>query len=495
MIPMNVKHPRSSRTALPALMWLGLLLASCGQERSVIVGFHERPGSPGQALVQRAGGMVRHTYRLIPAFAARLPEEVVAELKNDPNVAYVEEDAIVTAPSPLLNDMQYDASWGVEHIGSQEAHDRNVKGAGVKIAVLDTGIDYNHPDLDGNFMGGDNFISIDPDNHDPFDDSWNSHGTHVAGVIAAEEDGEGVVGVAPETSIFAVKVLDGAGFGTVSAVIAGIEWAVANEMDVANVSVEVGMHFQSLEQACNAAYDAGLLLVAAAGNTFGGDVMYPAGYESVIAVTATNMDDLPLSLSPVGPELELAAPGAGIYSTTANGSYDLLSGTSQAAPHVAGVAALVLSSGFDQDLNGDGTVDNRDIRLRLQETALDLGEPGVDSVYGYGLVSAGAADPESPVSHLVVTRLRGPPGASAKTATLSDGVFEIRIISDGLIKLDVEVFEEDVHLKELSRSYNFCPKGSSQATFQMDSTASILTVVFVPRGRPGASADVYIESL
>jgi subtilisin len=215
----------------------------------------------------------------------------------------------------------------------------------------------------------------------------------------------------------------------------------------------------------------------------------------VIGVTATNMDDLPLSLSPVGPELELAAPGAGIYSTTANGNYDLLSGTSQAAPHVTGVAALALSSGFDQDLNDDGTVDHRDIRLRLQETALDLGEPGKDSLYGYGLVSAGAADPESQEYHLVVTRLRGHPWASAKTLPLADGVFEITIISNGLIKIDVEVFEEDAHLKELSRSYNFCPKDFSQATFQIDSTASTLRVVFVPRGRPGASADVYIESL
>ncbi|UCF78700.1 MAG: S8 family serine peptidase, partial [Candidatus Eiseniibacteriota bacterium] len=340
-----------------------------------------------------------------------------------------------------------------------------------------------------------NFISLDPDNHDPCDDSSNSHGPHVAGIIAAEHNGEGVVGVAPEASIYAIKVLDGAGFGSVSTVIAGIEWALAHGMDVASVSIQVGMHFQSLEQACNAAYDAGLLLVAAAGNTFGGDVMYPAAYDSVIGVTATNMDDLPLSLSPVGPELELAAPGAAIPSTIAGGGYGLLSGTSQAAPHVAGVAALVLSSGFEQDLNGDGTVDHRDIRLRLQETALDMGEPGLDPVYGYGLLSAGAAGPASPVSHLSVTRLPGTPWASAKSATLSDGVFEITIVNDGLPRIDVEVFEDDVHLKELSEFYNFCATGSSEVTFQMDSTAPTLVVVFVPRGRPGASADVYIERL
>ncbi|MGW8322300.1 MAG: S8 family peptidase, partial [Thermodesulfobacteriota bacterium] len=391
--------------------------------------------------------------------------------------------------------MEYEDAWGVSHIGSNALHEQNIRGAGVKIALLDTGIDYNHPDLDGNFVGGDNFISVDPDNHDPFDDSWDSHGTHVAGVVAAERNGEGVVGVAPEASIYGIKVLDGAGFGTLSSLIAGIEWAVAHEMDLANMSLEVGMDFASLEQACAAAEEAGLLIVAAAGNSFGDELMYPARYGSVIAVTATGMDDAALPLSAVGAEMELAAPGDGIYSTTVNGGYGLLTGTSQAAPHVTGVAALVLSSGFNQDLDGDGIVNQSDVRLRLRQTALDLGEPGMDSVYGYGLVSAAAAGPLNPVTQLVLTRLRGLPWRSAKTATLSDRVFEITITNESLAKIDVRVCEGGVFLKDLSTSYHFCPPKPSEVAFQLDATGTTYHVDFVPRGRLGGLADVTIEGL
>lgn len=472
-----------------------LLLGACGQERAVILGFHDEPGSSERALVEGNGGFVSRVFRLIPALAVRLPEEVLADLRQHPNVAYLEEDATVTAVAPVAAGLEVEDSWGVTHIGSIALHDQNIRGAGVKVAVLDTGIDYNHPDLDGNFVGGDNFISLDPDNHDPYDDSWNSHGTHVAGIIAAEQNGEGVVGVAPEASLYAVKVLDGAGFGSVSSLIAGIEWAVANGMDVANMSIEVGMDFASLEQACAAAESAGLLIVAAAGNTFGDEIMYPARYDSVIAVTATGKDDSILSFSPVGPETELAAPGDAIYSATASGGYDFRTGTSQAAPHVTGVAALVLSSGFDQDLNGDGRVDQGDVRLQLSETALDLGDPGFDPVYGYGLVSAAAADPLNLVSHLVLTRLKGPPKASAKTATLSDRVFEITIVNESLAKIDVRVFEDGVFLKEPSTSYAFCPQKPSEVTFQLDATGTTFVVDFVPRGRLGGAADVYVESL
>ena len=492
---MAVKRRKPSLGIFLSATCLHLLLASCGPERDVIVGFHNAPGDYERALVQGDGGFVLRVFQLIPALAARLPEDLLADLRQNPNVSYVEDDAAVTAVEPVFDGLEYEDAWGVTHIGSNALHDQNIRGAGVKIALLDTGIDYNHPDLDGNFMGGDNFISIDPDNHDPYDDSWNSHGTHVAGIVAAERNGEGVVGVAPEASIYAIKVLDGAGFGTLSSLIAGIEWAVANEMDLVNMSIEVGMDFASLEQACIAAEDAGLLIVAAAGNSFGDEMMYPARYGSVIAVTATGMDDAALSLSAVGPEMELAAPGDAIYSTIANGGYDLRTGTSQAAPHVTGVAALVLSSGFDQDLDGDGIVDHRDIRLRLQQTALDLGDPGLDNVYGYGLVDAAAAGPPTPATHLVLTRLRGLPWCSAKTATLSDRVFEITITNESLTRVCVKVCEGGVFLKDLSASYHFCPLKPSEVAFQLDATGTTYDVEFVPGGRLGGLADVYIEGL
>lgn len=492
---MAVKGRKSILGMFLSATCLHLLLTACGSERPVILGFHSEPGVSEQALVQSNGGSVLRAFRLIPALVAMLPEELISDLRQNPHVAYVEEDAPVTAVDPVVDGSEYADAWGVSHIGSEAVHDENVMGSGVRIALLDTGIDYSHPDLDTNYVGGDNFISLDPDNHDPFDDSWNSHGTHVAGIVGAERNGEGVVGVAPEASLYGVKVLDGAGFGTLSSLIAGLEWAVANQMDVVNMSVEVGMDSASLEQACTAAEEAGLLIVAAAGNSYGGELTYPARYGSVVAVTATDADDTILSLSPAGPEVELAAPGDGIYSTVANGGYDFRTGTSQAAPHVTGVAALILSSGFDRDLNADGIVDHRDIRLQLQQTALDLGETGPDDVYGYGLVSASAAVPLNPVSHLELVRGRGFPGASAKRVTLSDRAYEITLVSNRLAKIDVRVCEAGVFLKGLSKSYHFCPLRSPEVRFQLDATNTTYQVAFVPRGCLGRTADVYIEGL
>ncbi len=359
----------------------GLALSA---EKSVIVGFHQMPETSVMALTQKVKDKNERRYHLINAISARLSEEEIEDLKKNKNVAYIEEDGIVMAAQSL----EYINAWGVLHISADIAHASGNKGAGVKIAVIDTGIDYTHEDLDGNYAGGYDFVF---DDNDPFDDNTISHGTHVAGIIAAEENGIGVIGVAPEAELYAIKVLDGAGFGLASWVIAALEWAVDNGMDIANLSLE-GPHLESLQAACDNAYNAGVLLVAAGGNTNGGPVSYPAAYESVIAVTGTDADDVRAYFSPVGPELELAAPGVDILSTVVptegNGwsYYSSLSGTSQAAPHVAGTAALLFSAN-PQDANGDGMI-NDEVREILQITALDLGDQGRDSVYGFGLVNA-----------------------------------------------------------------------------------------------------------
>ena len=160
-------------------------------------------------------------------------------------------------------------------------------------------------------------------------------------------------------------------------------------MDIVNMSF-IYKSSPALQDACDAAYNAGLLLVAAGGNTYSGDVFYPAAYDSVIAVSASDQNDLPARFSPMDAEVELMAPGVDILSTTADGEYALLSGTSQAAPHVSAVEALLMSAG-QFDANQDGLVNNRDIRLRLQRTAVDLGDEGRDEVYGFGLVDGAAA--------------------------------------------------------------------------------------------------------
>ena len=347
--------------------------------RDVIIGFHQMPTPSEKALIQSESGfVVKHEYRLIPAVSASLSEQAIDIMRKNPRVAYIEDDVILTIATG-----EYENSWGVSHIGCERAHNNGIDGTGVKVAVMDTGIDYTHEDLNDNYKGGYDFVFNDPD---PFD-NYNSHGTHVAGIIAAERNGIGVVGVAPNANLYAVRVLDSAGFGNVGWVIAGIEWAVEHDMDVVVMSFGTSEDSQSLRDACHNASDAGVLLVAAAGNTDDGNVTYPARYDSVIAVTATDLNDGRASFSSIGPEVELAAPGVNIMSTTSGAGYGNLSGTSQAASHVAGTAALIISSNLP-DVNGDGIVNNEDVRLQLQSTAQDLGDPGKDDTYGYGLVKA-----------------------------------------------------------------------------------------------------------
>jgi subtilisin family serine protease len=301
---------------------------------------------------------------------------------------------IYTATVPLPGN-EYAESWGVEHISADLVHLTGNKGAGINIAVIDTGIDYEHVDLDDNFAGGINFVQTyigQPPDNNIMDETSNSHGTHVAGIIAAEDNDFGVIGVAPEASLYAVRVLDGGGFGLASWIISGIEWAVNNGMDIINISIQ-GPDVPALKDACNSAYEAGVIIIAAAGNTNGGSVTYPAAYDSVVAVTATDLIDEPAYFSPVGVEIYVAAPGLDIQSTTRGDTYDVLSGTSQAAPHVTGVAALFLASGI-QDQNENGFI-NDEIINKIKNYALDLGNPGFDNIYGYGRISAVCPDSDS----------------------------------------------------------------------------------------------------
>jgi subtilisin len=371
-------QPMPYKAVFSALLLLALsALPAQSSEKTFIVAFHQKPGPSEAALLHDAGGIIKRTYMLIPAMAVTLPEQAAASLANNRRVAYIEPNGIFKASD------EYTDSWGVSHIGTAVVHSSGNRGAGVKIAVIDSGIDSNHPDLDDNYMGGYDFVFNDTD---PNDETSISHGTHVSGIIAAEENGVGVIGVAPEADIYAVRVLDGAGFGTLEWIIAGIDWAVDNGMDIANLSLE-GPDFQSLHDACDAAYAAGVLLVAAGGNTNGGVVRYPAAYSSVIAVTATDAGDQRAYFSPLGPALELAAPGTSILSTVRGGAYGFLSGTSQAAPHATGIAALFFAAN-PVDLNGNGFLHD-EVRDMLHASAIDLGDPGPDSIFGYGLVNPG----------------------------------------------------------------------------------------------------------
>ncbi|MHB8809025.1 MAG: S8 family serine peptidase, partial [Desulfobulbaceae bacterium] len=344
-----------------------------------------------------------------------------------------------------------------------------------------------------NCRSGANFVEymgVPPDPNNTLDDSWNSHGTNVAGIIAAERNGTGTVGTAPEAEVYAVKVLDAAGFGSVSWVMAGIEWAVANNMRIINMSLAGTEDSQAFAEACTAAEEAGLLLVAAAGNTYGGAVTNPAAYGSVIAVTATDQADQPGYFSPAGPEVELAAPGVSVLSTARDNTYGALDGTSQAAPHVTGVAALILSAGI-ADIDGDGKADNRDVRRMLQETARDLGDPDQDTIYGYGLVNAAAAAPADVMSFLL-TKVGRPPAAGAETVHLQAGAYEITITNQSLRSVECRVYRNGVLSGRLSRTFIFAGHKPQEVVWDLGAGDAALDVVFVPRGGEGDAAYVSI---
>lgn len=334
----------------------------------VLIGFKEKPGKAQQVMVQGVGGKIKYTYNIVDAIAASIPEKAIEALQKNPNVRYVESDGLVYALDDELND-----SWGVERIGAGIVHVAGNKGKGVKVAIIDSGIDYNHTDLDDNYAGGWDFVNGD---NNPMDDA--GHGTHVAGTVAAEDDGDGVVGVAPEASLYALKVLNSSGSGYVSDVIAAIDWSADNGIQIINMSLG-GRKNIFLEWACDSAYSHDLLLVAAAGNS--GAVIYPAAYSSVIAVSATDSNDDLAYFSSTGKQVELAAPSVDINSTLLGGGYGEKSGTSMASPHVAGTAALVWKA--------NPSWSNDKVRAKLQETAEDISLSTREQ--GYGLVDAAKA--------------------------------------------------------------------------------------------------------
>lgn len=493
------------------ILWLCFALPMAkihALESSVIIGFHQAPGPSEQALIETAGGTVDRVYRLIPAIVATLPEQALTELAVNPLVAYIEENTTVSTIEPsytslsqsyfyaqsittqmIASDVEYQATWSVERIGSKIAHDKGITGKEIKVAVIDTGIDYNHEDLAANYRGGYDFIFNDLD---PMDDSWNSHGTHIAGIIGAAANGTGAIGVAPEVGLYAVKSLDAGGFGSLDTIVAGIQWAVDNNMDIINLSL-TGLDSPVLQEASDAAYAAGVLIVAAAGNTFSGAVTYPAAYDSVIAVTGTDLADQRGFFSPIDPRVELAAPGLAIWSTSQYSSFIELSGTSQAAAHVSGTAALVMAAGIG-DINNDGMVDNRDVRQQLQTTALDLGVLGRDEEYGFGMVNVAEAVVMPPI---LLNLMREPSWFnSLETASIENAPYLVTIENDSLNGVFVLVIENHRLRRDLVKSHFFTgpPSDNSQPfIFELDATNTQFEVVFIPIGNIGSSASVTIQ--
>jgi thermitase len=238
------------------------------------------------------------------------------------------------------DDPYWNVQWGLRKIHADWAWNTTLGSRGVLVAVVDTGIDYHHPDLAANYVA----LGYDWVNGaaDPMDDT--GHGTHCAGIIAATiGNSVGIAGLA-QVHIMAEKVLDSQGEGYSDWIAEGIIHAVDQGAKIISISFGDYENSQVIYDAIKYAYDAGVLLVAAAGNYNSDLEFYPASYDEVIAVTATDANDTKASFSDFGNWVELAAPGVDVYSTYLNDDYETLSGASMACPHVSGLAALVMSA-------------------------------------------------------------------------------------------------------------------------------------------------------
>ncbi len=360
-------------------------------------------GINGGKLISKYKGSFKHQFNHFNVATANLSVQNLSNLKKDPNVAYVEEDSIVkisdTKVSPIKvitkasseSTIKALTNWGVNDIKAPASWQAGLTGNGVKIAVIDTGAG-PHPNLivagGTNVINGSNTTSYADDN---------GHGTHVAGIIAAQGLNGDVKGVAPGASIYAIKALDSTGSGYASDIISGIEWAIDNNMNIITESFGSSQSDMALQDAVNTAYNDGLLVVAAVGNDgntagTGTNIEYPANYYSVIAVGAVDSTNTRAYFSSTGNKVEVSAPGVDITSTYLNGGYAQMSGTSMAAPFVAADLALLKQK--------YPSATNVELRQLLDNNVVDLGVQGRDPLYGYGLIVApntSAANTRTPV--------------------------------------------------------------------------------------------------
>jgi subtilisin family serine protease len=309
--------------------------------------------------------------------------EVAAELTAEPEVEVVEPNRVRSA-SRVPNDTSYPSQQPyLTRIGAPTAWDVANTGAATVVAVLDTGVDRDHPDLAPNLVAGRDIVNADTD---PTDD--NGHGTAVAGVVgAATGNGAGIAGVAWNAKVMPVKVLGADGTGFDADIASGITWATDNGADIINLSLGGPGSSTVLEQAVDYALAQDVLVVAAAGNEASDEPSFPAAIPGVVAVTATDAQGRFAWFSNHGPWVTLAAPGINVVTTTSAPGPAMATGqrtgTSFSSPIVAGVAALLRERhpGWAWDK----------VAYELVRTARDAGPAGVDDAYGFGLVDAAAA--------------------------------------------------------------------------------------------------------
>lgn len=365
----------------------------------------------------------------VPAKAA---EAVLAALSHNPKIEFAEPDFIAAA-NGTANDPYFGNEWHLAKIQAPSAWDVTTGTASTVIAVIDTGANFSHPDLQGKLLPGYDFVNSD---NDPSDD--NGHGTGVAGTAAAASNNStGVASIAWACPVMPLKALDASGSGSYSNIAKAINYAADNGARVINMSLGGSSNSSTLQNAVNYAWNKGVVLIAAAGNNGNDTPVYPGACKNVVAVSATNSSDVITSWSSYGSYVDISAPGESIL-TTWGSDYAYVSGTSFSSPVTAATTALMIS--IQPKLTNSQTVD------LLLKNADDLGAAGYDVYYGYGRVNASRAvyaaanAISSDVTAPVVTIgspangviVSGTVGISA-SATDNVGVTKMEILIDGTL--------------------------------------------------------------
>ena len=357
--------------------------------QQILVKFKPGTSLPEVAQIHRQlGGQVKETIPGIGVQVVTVPKgQAVAKAKaysSNARVAYGEPDFLAQAAgSP--GDPYFRLQWGLTKVEAPQAWRVTTGSSSINIAILDSGVDLDHPDLANKVISNINFSSSAT-----VDDVY-GHGTHVAGIAAAMTDNSiGVAGLGYSSTIMNVKVLGDSGSGSYSGVASGIIWAADNGAEVINMSLGGSSGSSTLEDAVNYAWSEGVVVVASAGNSGSTTPSYPAYYTNCIAVAATDANDAKASWSNYGDWVDVAAPGVSIYSTLKDNGYGYKSGTSMASPHVAGLAALVFTT--VSDTNGDGKL-NDEVRSQIEANCDDIDVPGI----GHGRINAAQAVGSVPV--------------------------------------------------------------------------------------------------
>ncbi|MBM7577846.1 S8 family serine peptidase [Jeotgalibacillus terrae] len=358
-----MKHICSFLLLLIPFVFIGSEVSGKQLEGEFLIEFESEDG---RQLIREAGGEIISYYENFNLAEARLSVSAYESLRQSELIHHIERNIEISLDEQFVE-------WGPMMIQAPSLWESDLTGRGVKIGIIDSGI-AAHNDL--RIAGGASFVNYTSSYRDD-----NGHGTHVAGIASALDNQIGIKGIASGADVYALKAFDHTGTGTLSSMIAALDWAVKNEIDIVNMSLGSEYDSSAARRAIQQAEAEGVLMIASSGNNgqkSGHEVSYPAAYPETIAVGAVDRNRNYASFSSIGPAVDLAAPGTDIGSTYLNDRYVRMSGTSMAAPYVTGAAALLMER--------YPAADSKWIKEQLLEATVDLGLKGRDIYYGEGLL-------------------------------------------------------------------------------------------------------------